>query len=365
MLTTMGDPWYFNRTIEDLEQSLQGMHRSNILQKLRQETEQSNEFDEPVNGIGAHNWLLHMEYNLNCAAAGCYPFPWSLHSLKYSRIVFIRWAGDVGNNGFEKALNFGGAELNALAAANALVPLMQQLLQSGISINIIAHSLGSLTLIKLMDVFGRLKQCPFETIVMWQPAIASTALSPEILSEVEVRIKNVASATLSVGTDLTLVADKDIAAITGALASGGLAIYGDYLKVQAARINDPNHVCSLDELFDKDPFAYFPYAHQSAKKINVLYSANDDVLKFAYMPQDIFTNLPQWGFIHEAMGLVGADKKTQDVLGKKLNSIDQQDWLLSHSDMKIPSQALFENIYQKYVINTGQGINKFGRYHFN
>jgi type VI secretion system secreted protein VgrG len=363
-LTTLGNAWYFNRTIQDIQLCLQGKISPEILQGLLQNSSvQNDNFDVPINGGGAHNWLLHMEYNLNCAAAGQYPFPWEQQALKYTRMIFVRWAGDVGNTTFNKALNFGGAELNALAAANALKALIQQLMQAGLTINVIAHSLGNLVLIKLLDDFGRQRQTPFDEIIMWQPAIASTALSSEISTAVETRIENISTNTLSVAGDIALVGMNRTATLTSALMSAGLSLYGDYLKLQAARINDPDHICSLDELYDKDPFAYFPYAYKAAKHINVLYSANDDILKYAYQSQDVMANISQWGFIHEPMGLIGPDRKTLIDLKNNLTANNQNDLLQSHSAMRIPSMDLFNQIYKKVVINKTSGIKTFGRYH--
>ena len=90
-----------------------------------------------LNGAEAHNWLLHMEYNLNCAASGNYPFDWQAHGLDYTRIINVIWPGDVG------MLEYLNAEDPAYKTGIALMQLILQLQQSGITINVIAHSLGS------------------------------------------------------------------------------------------------------------------------------------------------------------------------------------------------------------------------------
>ncbi|MGO1500455.1 MAG: hypothetical protein ACTHWH_04120 [Marinobacter sp.] len=88
--------------------------------------------DDEVNGTGAHSWAIHMEYQLN-RAAGFDGKDW----IPYSRIINISWPGNAG------AIDFMQAELNAMASGRRLVPVLHQLANAGIAINIITHSLGA------------------------------------------------------------------------------------------------------------------------------------------------------------------------------------------------------------------------------
>jgi hypothetical protein len=61
-----------------------------------------------------------------------------------------------------------------------------------------------------------------------------------------------------------------------------------------------------------------------------------------------------------AMGYKGPDQTTIERLGIKLRPVNQTKWLFSHSGMKIPSQALMDNVYKREIIHAA-GM-KFGRY---
>lgn len=295
-------------------------------------TPQEGFCDDTVNGTGAHNWLLHMEYNLNCAHQQTYlEFPWETNALAYRRVLGLHWPGyqRIYDIPYSTGLNFAGMEFNAIQSGYAVLKLIKQLKSEGLNIQIIAHSLGCLVALQLMDLLGREHQYVIDQIILWEAAVARTALSPVVINALEERQK---------------AARQTLEGEAGSLALPPFMLYeyyGEFLRQKAANFK---HIPPW-EVFEKDPFEYFPYAHIAAKKIRVLMSRDDDVLKYDYRANAIFAGLPHLNFIHHAMGLEGPDENTSTLLKSKLLTIDQQDWLAGHSAMRIPSKNLFEHIY--------------------
>ncbi len=245
--------------------------------------------DMAVNGAGSCNWLLDMEYNLNCAAAGQYPFPWEQHALDYTRILAFHWNGNVA---------FWEAQNNAVGCGLSLAAEIERFHKHGLKINIIAHSLGNLVLLSALQnlaINGNYEYV--DRVIMWEAAVSDKALSPTAL---------------------------------------------------------PVH--------DQIPHGYFPMAFMGAKQFTVLYSHEDDVLKDIYSLQDFFGNIPHPENIHPAMGFRGPDEETLSKLPKKITAHNQKNWLGGHSDMKIPTKALFDHVYLRYVINKDNGIANFGNW---
>ncbi|MDX2164658.1 MAG: contractile injection system protein, VgrG/Pvc8 family [Gammaproteobacteria bacterium] len=296
--------------------------------------------DDSVNGSGAPNWLMHMEYNLNCAIQNTYlEFPWDKKALDYRRILGIHWPGykKIYDIPWSNNLNFSGMEFNALASGYALSPLIKQLHRAGIEITLIAHSLGNLVAVQLMDLLGREHQTFIDHVFLWQAAIAKTALSPCPIDSLEQKQKAVKQSM--VGSVMAVGAPPLIL----------YEYYGEFLRQKAAQFkNIPPWA-----LYEKDPFAYFPYAHYAAKKLHVLFSENDDVLKWLYRVNEIFANLPHYNFIFNPLGLYGPDEETLKLLKSKLQCVDQSDCLFGHSDMKIPIKTLFEKIYTLIIKESG------------
>ncbi|MFC7296784.1 alpha/beta hydrolase, partial [Marinobacter aromaticivorans] len=123
--------------------------------------------EEKLNGTGAHNWAIHMEYQLN-RAAGFDGQDW----MPYSRIINISWPGNTG------AIDFMQAELNAMASGRRLVPLLHQLANAGIAINIITHSLGARVGLTALNILGTTGHHNLvDHLFLWQPAVADNALT--------------------------------------------------------------------------------------------------------------------------------------------------------------------------------------------
>jgi len=124
--------------------------------------------DQWLNGSEAHNWFVHMEDNLNRATQ---QFDRSNYHY-FTRTINIAWSGDIW------PIRYLATEEPAAQAGKDLVPLILQLHQHNIEINIIAHSLGARVLLSLMHQLGkrRLYNCLHQTI-LWQAAVPDNALS--------------------------------------------------------------------------------------------------------------------------------------------------------------------------------------------
>ncbi|PHQ81193.1 MAG: hypothetical protein COB66_02910 [Coxiella sp. (in: Bacteria)] len=137
--------------------------------------------DDRLNGEGAHNWWLHMEYNLN-RAAGFNGFDYLFQKNKphYTRILNVAWSGDP-----VSALDYMAIEPMADITARALLPALVQLHEQHIQINIIAHSAGNIVLLKVMEVLGKEPRYHnlLNHVFMWQAAMPNNVLSPNAQHE--------------------------------------------------------------------------------------------------------------------------------------------------------------------------------------
>ncbi len=272
--------------------------------------------DSCLNGTDAHAWLVHIEDNLNRASN---QFDGSDYS-KYQRVITVTWSGDV------FLPNYIDSEEVADAAGIQLAPLLKQLIDAGIKINIIAHSMGNRVLLKALETLaalgGNYRQNSIDHIFMWDAAVPDTALS-----------------------------------------------------------NDPTKDLSAKRN------CYFKDAILPPKKITVLYSQNDEVLKHLYTwANDEYQDTDQVGRVVwndvapefaqpipedkvvPALGWSGPDDSTIAELGKKLIQADLTKWtkgysfLESHSYMQIPNAVIMEHAYKTWIINQNYGMQSFGVY---
>ena len=68
-----------------------------------------------------------------------------------------------------------------------------------------------------------------------------------------------------------------------------------------------------------------------------------------------------------AMGYSGPEINDDKFVRKmndtgKLIIVNQEDWLFSHSGMKVPSEDLYEKVYQKWIWTETLSKTGFGRY---
>ena len=90
----------------------------------------------------------------------------------FTRFINIFWPGDI-----DSPLNYMEAVTNANKTGKQLIPLIQQLQQANITINVVAHSAGNIALLKLMNILGKQKLPPLDHVFLWEPAVPDDALS--------------------------------------------------------------------------------------------------------------------------------------------------------------------------------------------
>lgn len=278
----------------------------------------SDETYDWVNGTDACNWFLHIEENLNSATG---QFDHTDYQ-KYTRCLHISWPGDQGET------NFRGAEDKADELAPQLAELLLNLHTAGITINIIAHSMGNRLLLgALQYLVEKEKRTDIvEHIFMWQAALPNTVLSDNPIEE-----------------DNT-----------------------------------------LDHRYS------FPDAAKAVKKITVLFNENDDILKkwyhwFNKLDEAFLSGKKSINcFRHHvhisscyvvndktfsALGLTGiVDQKIIDKLGSKLTLakmtkyVDIPNISKGHSYMRIPNQNVMHYGYEYYIVSFMRGTQKLGLY---
>ncbi|TDX31734.1 alpha/beta hydrolase family protein DUF900 [Modicisalibacter xianhensis] len=125
--------------------------------------------ERELNGSGACNWLVNMEYQLN-RAAGMPDEDWR----QYTRIVGVFWPGDTGTTEFIEA------EFAAMKSGRRLVNILVQMIEAGITINLISHSLGARVVLTALNILGAhgMRQ-RIDNLFLWEPAVADNALSPD------------------------------------------------------------------------------------------------------------------------------------------------------------------------------------------
>jgi hypothetical protein len=119
-----------------------------------------------LNGSQTWAWHLGMEGNLNRAAAG----EASVDYTRYQRVIGVTWSGNRGGT------NFWGAELAANRTGRKLVPLLCQLHDEGIPVNLIAHSLGARVVLTALNLIAQLRsEAVVDQVFLWEPAVTPNA----------------------------------------------------------------------------------------------------------------------------------------------------------------------------------------------
>ncbi|TCP91182.1 alpha/beta hydrolase family protein DUF900 [Cricetibacter osteomyelitidis] len=178
---------------------------------LHLEREYNQTYTE-LNGSKALSWFPHMEYYFNLAASGKLNANDKFTNWqKYSRIIGVTWSGSV-----SPSRVFFRAEMYANEAGRELAEVLIQLIEAGIRINIITHSLGARVALAALNILGDFDgqyDEKIDNLIMWEAAVADNAIT------------------------------------------------ANYTR-------------------DKNPVAMelFPFAHKAAKRIRILYSQGDGVL---------------------------------------------------------------------------------------
>ncbi|UQG58649.1 alpha/beta hydrolase [Marinobacter sp. M3C] len=410
--------------------------------------------DEKLNGGGAHNWAVHMEYQLN-RAAGFDGEDW----MPYSRIINISWPGDTGSTDFMQA------ELNAMASGRRLAPLLLQLANAGIAINLLSHSLGArvaLTALNIMGIIG--KRDLVDHLFLWQPAVADNALTNDSSRDVHPLGLGVFPAAHSAARKIVVLhsrgdgilgadnsedeawwrkalsfkhpvattawdlatADDPMDDVLGNLRGAydkkwwtfpsfldngfGPAIeklYTDYLPLtfEAWMTAHPQRSLATPETLKQTVQENWTRLEKDIlTEANALWQPCIDCLRNGERPPDYTLLAPlnhnasvspqmakdyvlrlkklaanNWAPEQRprpALGYVGFEEVTGETAGpfrdkfledRLLNEswlvVDQSRWLFSHSGMRIPTQELFEEVYQRQIMKNRLLANsKFGRY---
>jgi predicted alpha/beta hydrolase family esterase len=111
-----------------------------------------------------------------------------------------------------------------------------------------------------------------------------------------------------------------------------------------------------DTSLTTDP--HYKDANRCVKRIVVLHSKNDQVLRTFYPPAGL-----RKGAWNSALGYSGIQNHESSIGTNTIQnivSVDQSSILLGHSHMKIPSDILMQEVYQQYVIGGRLGIQQFG-----
>lgn len=135
-----------------------------------------------LNGTDACNWFLRVEDNLNAATG---QFDRSDYR-KYTRCLHVAWQGDVGLS------DYLHSEDRADSAGLKLPEALLQLHNAGITINVIAHSMGNRVLLKALDALadpeGQYKKSNVvDHVFLWDAAVAATALSSDAQADTSYR----------------------------------------------------------------------------------------------------------------------------------------------------------------------------------
>jgi len=424
-----------------------------------QDTEALSEYtasplkDDEVNGTGAHSWAIHMEYQLN-RAAGVDGKDW----MPYSRIINISWPGDTGSTDFMQA------ELNAMTSGRRLAPLLLQLADAGIAINLISHSLGARVALTALNIVGTIGRSNLvDHLFLWQPAVADNALTNDSSRDVHPLGLGVFPSAHSAARKIVVLhsrgdgilgpenaddrawwqkalhhiqplamtawtlakADDPMDDVLGKLHGAydkkwwcfpsfldngfGPAIeklYKDYLPLtfEVGKTAHPQRSAYVPEAVKKTVKANWDRLEKDIlAEADALWQPCIDCLRNGERPPDYtlmaplnhrasvslqiakdyvfrLKKLAVNGWFPEqsprpALGYVGFDEVANEeatafdkFIFESLNDgkfipANQSKWLFSHSGMKIPTQELFEEIYQREIMQNRLLANsKFGRY---
>ena len=327
-----------------------------------------DELKGALNGSGAHSWIVHLEHNLN-RAAGMVDGDYS----NYSRIVQVCWSGDV------FPVNYMQAELNATMAGGNLIYLLKQLIDAGININLIAHSLGSRVLLVALNELGNNAKYKekIKHAFMWQPATPDTALSNDPLQDTSI-LQNWHFPHAHAGAQKLVILYSEQDNILGPYTSLKHGI-NDLLNGQwdEAIVQDIYGAATEGIKLGEygEPFIYSgtPVKDKSGHWFWAQQQWRDGWQRLGARRREAFIKAmqecqsPQMYVcgpeaaskareirVRPAMGWKGVNPG--DPFTNKLESVgkivqvNQTDWLYSHSGMKIPTEKLFEEIITKQIM---------------
>ncbi|MCH9743372.1 MAG: alpha/beta hydrolase [Gammaproteobacteria bacterium] len=313
--------------------------------------------DPWLNGYDAHNWFVHMEDNLNRATQ---QFD-RTNYCSFTRNINVAWSSDL------LPIKYMAAEKPADQAGKDLVPLILQLHQHNIHINIIAHSLGCRVLLSLMHQLGLLgKDNILDHVILWQAATPANVFTDNPDQDYSVKKDWQYFRAYRASCKVTILYSQHdwVLWIAYALANDlGIEptfktnkwkIVGQYLKSRRQKefhelLNQSEHLFSTDS------------ALQLLNNGNDASQSSLEIEKLRMMVMKMQQRISRQHRIRQALGYAGPDAYTRKLLKHKLIAVEQAA-LKGHSAMKIPSQQVMQSIYQQYIIGGRHGIRRFGTY---
>lgn len=308
--------------------------------------------DEDINGHEAHNWFVHMEHNLNCAAEKFKKDDYT----KLTRLVHIAWSGDV------LLCNYLDAEEYADEAGKRLTNLLKQLEDSKIKIYVIAHSLGSRVLLSAMQHLSCTGfENSLEQVFLWQAALPNNALSNDPNRDYSIKNNcHFPEAHLASKKIMVLYSKND------------WILHFYYYLINRLGVS-PRQLLPYQEGWellhranDRSVLEMMTRAsslNQDAQIMKLVENSND-VSELADFSVQLLKDSYQTSDIDKAMGYYGVD--TQDPFMRqliehgKLIQVNQV-CLEGHSEMKIPTQTLMNSVYKAWIMHPRHGIKQFGR----
>ncbi|KND82269.1 hypothetical protein H5P1_0211100 [Aggregatibacter actinomycetemcomitans serotype a str. H5P1] len=134
------------------------------------------DLDKVLNGEDSLAWFPSVEYYLNLAASGkLSPSDKFTDWDKYSRILGVTWSGNI-----EPPNVFFRAEMYANETGRELAKFLQMLINRGIKINIITHSLGARVALSALNILGDFDgeyDRKIDNLIMLEAAVADNAIT--------------------------------------------------------------------------------------------------------------------------------------------------------------------------------------------
>jgi hypothetical protein len=154
--------------IEGFTQSTSTLYR-HPEQEVLQSYQNAEQYPaDEINGDHAHSWWTHMNNNLNLATQ---QFEYKNYH-QYTNVIGIAWQGD------PEAWNFMADTDSAYYSAMLLTPLIEQLVNAGIDVNIIAHSMGNCVLMNLLNRIAEFN-IKIKHAFLWEASIPDYCLSKQ------------------------------------------------------------------------------------------------------------------------------------------------------------------------------------------
>ena len=120
-----------------------------------------------LNGTGARNWAINMENNLNkVASSSVYTSP--EYYKKYTRLLHVTWTGNPSSP--LDYMQAAGEDAFDPIAVGELKQLFLDLKAKGLTVNVVAHSLGNAILIAALNELGK-EGKSVDHVFMWEAAV--------------------------------------------------------------------------------------------------------------------------------------------------------------------------------------------------